>query len=198
MIILKITEKGHYIEIPGMSPFRTPADANISHVSIPLVVARLQSQGIKKFEIVSDTQGKASVLTQNDFKVGNKNPKKKKEVNYEKRVGQLESMMKRLLEKEASNATPDQEQITNKLSTIEKLLKNRPQTNVVHVTEKKTKKIGINREPVIEEIEDTFIPDINLDGLEVKGKGSRESIKQDKLDIDDSADLLSRIMQPED
>ena len=81
MLILKITEKGHYIEIPGMPPFRSPVEANISHVSINLVVSRLQTQGIKKFEIVSDTKGKETVLTQNDFKVDNRNPKKRKKDN---------------------------------------------------------------------------------------------------------------------
>lgn len=197
MIILKITEKGHFIELPGMSPFRTPVEANISNISIPLVVARLKSQGIKKFEIISDTQGKASVLTQKDFNTENKNPKKRKEVNYEKRVSNLESMMKQLLEKGVSDTTSDQEQITNKLSIIEKLLKDRPKTNVVYAPEKKAKKKDTKTEPVIEELEDTFIPDIDIDSLEVRGKGSRETIEQDKLDIDDSADLLSRIMQPE-
>ena len=79
MVILKIIEKGHYIEIPGMPPFRTPVEANITHISINLVVSKLQSQGIKTFEIISDTKGKESVLTQRDFIQQNKQPKKKKE-----------------------------------------------------------------------------------------------------------------------
>ena len=65
-------------------------------------------------------------------------------------------------------------------------------TKIIHVDSRD--------EPVlkqkIEELEDeTFIPSIDLDNLELKGKSSKKTIKQDKTDIDDSADLLSRIIQ---
>lgn len=191
MIILKIIEKGHFIEIPGMPPFRTPVEANISNISIPLVVARLQTQGIKEFEIVSDSVGKAKILNQNDFK-NEKNPKKKKQDNYEKRFNQLETMMATLLKKKVSEPDSDSEQITNKLSSIEKLLQKK-----TTVTKSKGKKKLINKEPVVEELDETFIPSIDIDSLEVKGKASQKTVKQDKVDIDDSADLLSRIMQSE-
>jgi len=201
MIILKIAEKGQYIEIPGMPPFRTPAEANISHVSINLVVSRLQAQGIKKFQIISDTKGKETVLNQSDFAV-NKKPKKAqaheiekakkaKEQDLEKRFTQLETLITNLVKKQ-SEPPSDQEQITNKLSSIEKLLQKKTTTRVVHVSEKKG---GKKKEPKIEEMDETFIPEINLDGLHVKGETSKESLNQDKADIDDSADLLSRIMQ---
>ncbi len=195
MIMLKITEKGHYIEIPGMSPFRSPVEANISHVSINLVVSRLKAQGIKKFEIVSDTKGKETVMTQNDFKTDNRSLEKRKEDNYEKRFNKLELLIAKLVNKKVGDTTPVQEQITNKLSSIEELLKKKATTKVVHVTEKKSKKKDKRNEPIVEEMEDIFIPDINIDGLHMRGNGTQEIIEQDKADIDDSADLLSRIMQ---
>lgn len=200
MIILKITEKGHFIEIPGMAPFRTPVEANISHVSINLVVSKLQAQGIKKFEIISDTKGKETVLTQKDFNVENKSPKKKKNEDYEKRFNKLEALVTRLLVKQESDKNPNQEQITNKLSSIEKLLKKQTTTKVIHVTEetKKDKKKK-KKTPVVEEmLEDTFIPEINVEGMKIQGGESRKTIKQDKQDIDDSADMLSRILQSDD
>jgi len=195
MIILKITEKGHFIEIPGLPPFRSPVEANISHISIPLVVSKLQSQGITKFEIISDTKGKQSVLNQNDFNVTQKKDTKKEEQKekkkYEERITKLEYLLEKLLEKQTSDTTSKKEQITNKLEVIEKLLKNqKPQS--VHIS-KDEKEKSVKQE--IEELDDTFIPSINLDGLEMKGKSSRKTVKQDKTDIDDSADLLSRIIQ---
>lgn len=203
MLILKISDKGHYIEIPGMAPFRTPVEANISHVSINLVVSKLQAQGIKKFEIVSDTKGKEKILTQNDFAV-EKKPKKSKEVKqnekYEERINKLETMIAKLVEKQGGNESSNQEQITNKLSSIEKLLMNQSTQKVIHVTEKKESKKPIKRkvkkkEPVVEEMDNVFIPSINTDGMKIKGGESRKTIKQDKRDIDDSADMLSRILQ---
>lgn len=198
MIILKITKKGHFIEIPGLPPFRTPVEANISHISIPLVVSKLQSQGIKEFEIISDTKGKQSVLNQNDFSVTQKkeikDEEKKEKKKYEERISKLEYLLHKLLEKQTSDASSKKEQITNKLELIEKLIKNqKPQ--VVHVSKDEKEKKPVKQE--IEELDDTFIPSINLDGLEMKGKSSRKSVKQDKTDIDDSADLLSRIIQSE-
>ena len=72
MIILKIKQKGLYIEIPGITPFRTPAHVNITHVSIHLVASKLQAQGISNFEIVSDTKGKEKRYTEKDFFPENK------------------------------------------------------------------------------------------------------------------------------
>lgn len=194
MLTLIIREKGHFIEIPGLPPFRTPVEANISHISMHLVVSKLQAQGIKKFEIVSDTKGKERVLTQRDFNVSKKSDREdKKKKNYEERFNKLETLLGKLLENQVSEPSQNKEQITNKLSSIEKLLKKKQKTKVVHVTDKKT--TAKEKEPVVEELEDTFIPEIDLDGMHMKGKASKKTVKQDKNDIDDSADLLSRIMQ---
>ena len=196
MIILRIKKKGLFIEIPGMSPFRTPAEANISHVSIPLVVSTLKAQGITKFEIISDTKGKEQVLTHKDFLVKKKEIKEYEKEDYEGRFNKLESLMNKLLQKPVSDTSLNKEQITKRLYSIEELLKRKEPTRVIHVTKDESKKV--DKEPKVEELEDTFIPEIDLEGLELRGEASQKSIEQDKLDIDDSADLLSRIMQSDD
>lgn len=184
MITLKIKKKGLFIEIPGMSPFRTPADVNISHVSIPLVASVLKAQGIERFEIISDTKGKEKVLTQKDFVVDKKEPTS---TDYEGRFNILESLMNKLLQKQTSDLPSKKEQITNRLNNIEKLLlKNK--TKVIHISQEKVKEKD-------KEIDDIFIPEIDLNGLEMKGKVSQKIIKQDKSDIDNNADLLSNIRQ---
>jgi hypothetical protein len=195
MITLRIKKKGHFIEIPGMSPFRTPVEANISHVSIPLVVSALKSQGVAKFEIISDTVGKEQVLTQKDFIVKKKDIEEYEKEGYEDRFNKLEFLMKKLLQKQESETPLNKEQITNRLNSIEKLLKRKEPTRVIHVTKDQDESKKVEKEPKVEELEDTFIPNIDLEGFEMKGESSQESIKQDKLDIDDSADLLSRIIQ---
>jgi len=191
MMALRIKKKGFYIQIPGLPPFRTPADVNISHVSIPLVVSVLKAQGIDKFEIISDTPGKEKVLTQKDFMPEKKGVKE----DYKTRFNKLESLMNKLLQKQVSNIPLNKEQITNRLSSIEEILKKK-EPKVIHVVKEKNDKV--KKEPKVEELYDTFIPKINLDGLEMKGESSQKTIKQDKSDIDDSADLLSRIIQSDD
>jgi hypothetical protein len=183
MITLKIKKKGFFIEIPGMPPFRTPADVNISHVSIPLVASVLKAQGIERFEIISDTKGKEKVLTQKDFVVDKKKPTS---TDYEGRFNILESLMNKLLQKQTSDLPSKKEQITNRLNNIEKLLKNK--TKVIHISQEKVNKKD-------KETYDTFIPEIDLEGLKMKGKASQKTIKQDKSDIDNNADLLSSIVR---
>lgn len=183
MITLKIKKKGFFIEIPGMPPFRTPADVNISHVSIPLVASVLKAQGIERFEIISDTKGKEKVLTQKDFVVDKKEPTS---TDYEGRFNILESLMNKLLQKQTSDLPSKKEQITNRLNNIEKLLKNK--TEVIHISQEKGKKKD-------KETHDIFIPEIDLEGLKMKGKVSQKTIKQDKSDIDNNADLLSNIVR---
>jgi hypothetical protein len=193
MITLIITQKGHYLELPGVSPFRTPAQVNISHVSIPLIVSRLKASGIEKFEIVSDTKGKEEVLTQNDFVVKKSVKVKKEKENYEARFNKLESLIAKLVDTQVSNISENKEQITNRLNGIEKLLKNQT-TKVVHV-EEKTKKSTSPVKKELKEEDEIFIPSIEIDSLEMKGKTSKETVTQDKGDIDDSVDLLTRIIQ---
>ena len=183
MITLKIKKKGFFIEIPGMPPFRTPADVNISHVSIPLVASVLKAQGIERFEIISDTKGKEKVLTQKDFEVDKKDPIS---TDYEGRFNRLESLMNKLLQKQTSDLPSKKEQITNRLNNIEKLLKNK--TKVIHISQEKVNKKD-------KETHDIFIPEIDLEGLKMKGKVSQKTIKQDKSDIDNNADLLSNIVR---
>lgn len=190
MITLIISEKGHYLELPGISPFRTPAQVNISHVSIPLIVSKLKIAGIEKFEIVSDTKGQEKVLTENDFVVKKSVKNKKEKENYEARFNKLENLISKLVETQVSDTSKNKEQITNRLNSIESLLKNQT-TKVVHVEEQHKK----SKSPVKKELDETFIPSIEIDNLEMKGKTSKETFKQDKGDIDDNVDLLTRIIR---
>jgi len=198
MITLRIKKKGHFIDIPGMPPFRTPVEANISHISISLVVSALKSQGVTKFEIISDTVGKERVLTQKDFITKKKDIKEYEKENYKDRFNKLEFLMNKLLRKQASETPLNKEQITNRLNSIERLLKKKESVRIIRVTKDQDENGKIEKEPKVEELEDTFIPNIDLEGFEIKGEASQKSIKQDKLDIDDSADLLSRIIQSDD
>jgi hypothetical protein len=52
MIILKIKDSGHTIDLPGMHGIKTPTEVNVSKMNIDLVVSILRKNGIQKFEII--------------------------------------------------------------------------------------------------------------------------------------------------
>lgn len=196
MIFLRIHKKGYYIEIPGLPPFRTPVEANITHISIPLVVSKLNEQGIKDFEIVSEMKDKRTVLTNDDFVKSKKTNKNKEFDKQEERIKKLEKMIEKMAEKKTIEPPQNQEQITNTLERIEQLLssKNFVVDTNTNISEKPKEK-HIEVEELFEDSDDAFIPSIDIGGFEVKGKSSGKTMRQDKTDIDDNVDLLSKLSQ---
>ena len=57
MIILKVKQKGHVVDIPGVASFRTPAEVDISNAEINLVIFSLKNCGIDDFEITTEGRG---------------------------------------------------------------------------------------------------------------------------------------------
>jgi hypothetical protein len=94
-------------------------------------------------------------------------------------------MISKLLTKKDEGISKDQ--IKNKLDFLEVLIKN------INISEQNTQfKSEVKREPEIEEL-DTFIPDIDISGLSMKGESSQE-ILNGSGDIDESANLLSKLL----
>ena len=172
MLTLQVTEKGHYIEIPGISPVRSPANIDITKIDLPLVISILRKYGINNYKIVSlSGTGEKKIFTRRDFVEKNKEDIVVYQRKMDRRIEKMENMISRLLEKNEVNRDFKAEQIT------------------------KSKYIEKESEPKIEELEDVFIPSIDVDGMKVKGETTKTSIKRGKGDVDDSADLLSRIIQ---
>jgi len=183
MIILKIYHKGLLIEIPGITPFRTPAEVDITNIGASLVVIHLRSQGISDYEIIA----------------GQKLPKPKKEKIPEplivpvqkntdeqlERIVNLEKLLETLIEKIPSNTSSNSEQINKKLDVIEELIQSKP-SEKIYVTEGKPSK-----EPMVDE--ELFIPEVNIGEMKIKGGSSKTTTKHDKSDIDSAADLLSKM-----
>ncbi|GAG25673.1 unnamed protein product, partial [marine sediment metagenome] len=88
-----------------------------------------------------------------------------------------------------STPTVNSEQITNKLENLEKLSEViiRKQTVVV-------KDVKYSDEPEIEELDDKFIPEIDIEGMSIKGS-TIKTIQSDSDDADEAADLLSSIVK---
>lgn len=191
MITLRVRERGHLIEIPGLAPFRTPADIDVSKVGIRKVIGHLKVNGITKYEIVAiDDKGDKEVYNQEDFTP--KKKKKKKVDPYKKQIesrfDKLEKMIMSLLSREKKgNEDLNKEQITEKLEQLEELSKKILDKEVGKIIYKDTKEKHKDKEA-------RFIPNVDIEDLKLK-KSSVKSLKQDqKEEIDDAADSLSEVL----
>lgn len=179
MLTLKITEKGHYIDLPGMAPFRTPANINVSKIPLNVLIMKLKVYDITEYEIVSKLGDQKIVYKKEELeKIKEKDLNKidkKFTKHFDKRLNKLENMIKGLMKpqpKPEVNINLNKEQIKNVVSE----LLDQP----------------INKKLEDEE-EDMFIPPVNIDGMKLKSS-EHIIIKQDE-NLEDSADLLSEIQK---
>lgn len=184
-MILKVKQKGLFLNIPGVAPFRTPAEVDISNLKIHLVVLSLKNNGVDEFEIHSKKDNK--VYTKKDFeKTKSKDGKQMKDV--EERFDRIERMIAKLGAKSESKKYIPEEQITNKLQLLEQLAKQileKESVREVVYTSSKDK-------PVIEELdEDIFIPEVDVSELKLKGSSSETIGTLD--DVDEAANALSQL-----
>ncbi len=193
MIILKVKEKGTVVDIPGTKKARAPVEIDITKVDINLVTMYLRKQGIENYSIiaVSDT-GEREVLPVHKPTI--KKEKKKDDGwrdNIELRFNKLEHLIINFLGKKQPNSTVNSEQITNKLEKLEKL-------SEAIIRKQETVALPINSgqidEPDIEELDEKYIPDIDTDGMALKGSTTK-TVQSEGDDAEEAADLLSSIVK---
>jgi uncharacterized protein YehS (DUF1456 family) len=189
MILLKIQDKGMMVDIPGTKKVRSPVEIDITKIDINFVTMYLRKQGIENYRIVSDIdKGVKEVLPTVNITLKKKKDDGWKD-NIESRFGRLESLIINFLGKKESKPTVNSEQITNKLKKLEKLSE--------EIIRKQTLGIPISKEddgPKIEELDDTFIPEIDIEGMTMKGS-TIKTLQSDSEDADEAADLLSSIVK---
>lgn len=187
MVILKIKQRGLFIEIPGITPIRTPAEIDITRCNIAVVDTYLRKIGVVNYEILSSSKNKGDSKQLDKVK---ESLKKKRREN--KRITELEKKVEKLINQEETK--PDSEQITDKLALLEELTRTILAKGPV-IIEKRINQVSknISEEPIVEEMEDTYIPEIDTSNMKIK-TGTEKTVKRDNTDLDDSADLLSKIM----
>jgi len=179
MLTLKITEKGHYIDLPGMAPFRTPANIDVSKIPLNALILKLKVYDITEYEIVSKLGDKQIVYKKEELEKIKPKDLKKKDTKYikhfDKRLNKLENMIKTLVTPQSKpevNINLNKEQIKNMVSEF-------------------------LDQPIIkkaeDEEEDMFIPPVNTNGMKLKG--SEHTIIKQKENLEDSVDLLSEIQK---
>ncbi len=188
MLNLKIKKPGLMINIPGLTPFRTPAEVDISKLDLRSLVSYLKANSIEDYEILAQSKtGQVDVYKKEDFEEVDKK-KKKKEPDLEKRFSKLEKMLEFLISKSGNNEKKDSEQISKKLERLERLIQTLPkETKVVYQKD-------ILTNPKVEELEDSFIPDIDISDMKMSSGSYKEIENQSKKEVDESADLLAGLL----
>lgn len=184
MIVLRVKEKGHLLNIPGMKAVRSPVEIDISKHKVELIIINLKRHGIKNYEIVKVDDSPVKKI------------KKDKEVYVEdkykgdinNRFNKLEKMIHDVLQNKG-NIDQNREQITNKLEVLEGLTRSLLKKQKDEMLKEKI----LKEEPEIEELEKTFIPEIDTKGMILKGDFVKTTVQQDKVDQDD-IDLLSKLL----
>jgi len=188
MTVLKVKEKGHLLNIPGLMPVRSPVEINIRKCNIDLVITSLRRQGIKSYEIIeTDDKSVKKVERKQSVKtVVEEDKSYKEEIN--KKFSNLENMISELIVNRTGNTDENKEQITDKLDTLEVLTRHLLNKQRDDMLEEKL----LKDEPEIEEL-DKFIPEVNIKGMELKGNTTKTTIQQDEVDPD-NLDLLSKLL----
>ena len=190
MLTLIIKERGHMIDLPGMAPFRTPAEIDVTKLPLNVLILKMKAYNINEYQIISETGGKKIVYKKEDLeKKKTKELKgKKKDVDQvsalTKRFNRLENLLATLIKGTKTN--DDLEQINEKLDQLSGKvngIKNIKQVIVKDDTIKDT-------DDEIDE-PDTFIPQIETTGMKIQS-GDHKTIEKDK-DVEDNADLLSQL-----
>lgn len=190
MIVLKVKEKGHLINIPGIPPVRSPVEIDISKCNVQTVITKLRSQGIRSYEIIEKQHEskKKTEKKEQEKKLTEEDKTYKKEIN--KRLNNLEKTISDIVSTNVGNEIENKEQITEKLETLEILTKEllKKQKTII-LDEKLTK-----GEPEVEELVSTFIPEVDISGMKLQGKTTQKVVQQDKEVDSDDVDLLSQLL----
>lgn len=136
MVKLIISKPGLFLSIPGINPFRTPVEIDITKININIVISELKKNGIQNYKIISGEEkikkpNITDTSTSNNLVIEHTEVLDKIDEIHEKITKKIESILSDFLNSH------------NQKIIIEKEV------------EQKSKK-------VTEIIEDDFIPTINL------------------------------------
>jgi hypothetical protein len=167
MVKLLIKTKGMFINIPGLIPFRTPTEVDITKVNINLVISELKKNGIEKYKIISDDSISLektidrTIVKRNSFrnniteikKIDDSSEILKNIKNQQKSILKIEGLLEKFLNSDV---------LTSKTSYERK----RAEEEISFTKPKKK----------FDDSVDDFIPSINLENINLKGTSSTRKI----------------------
>jgi len=97
MIKLVIKDKGFFIELPRVAPFRTPAVIDISNINLNLIITKLKKAGITNYEIKS---GESSEVKTKRSKPVEKSESPETFKGLKERFDKFEELLQEIVNKE--------------------------------------------------------------------------------------------------
>jgi len=167
MVKLLIKTKGMFINIPGLIPFRTPAEVDITKVNINLVISELKKNGIEKYKIISDDSISLEktidrmIVKRNSFR---------NNITEIKKIDDSSEILK--------NIKNQQKSILKIEGLLEKFLNSDVLTSKTSYERKRTEEEISFTKPKkkFDDSVDDFIPSINLENIKLKGTSSTRKI----------------------
>ena len=169
--------------IPGLSAFRTPAKVDVTKINLSILIQALHSFGINNYEFISEDEKGKTVYVGKD-PITKLPEKKQKEPELGNRLDRMEDLLLKLVSNGTGQKVTSSEQITNRLSRIERMLKKG--SKIIY-------KSGSKDTPIVEELDDQFIPEIDISDMQISGKTTDVLDKKDKKHVEDAVDLLSSL-----
>jgi len=170
---LIIEDSGYTFKIPKIGTIRTPCRLEFSGVNINVIISTMKMVGISRYKIVEDNRKQIQSLPEHSRIIKAKKPEK--------------VIVERV--KENNSNSIELTKLNRKFDKLMELME--------HGIEKpkvKTKTVYINNKPKIEDIDEddtSFIPEIDLSGLEISSTKSNEiSVDSDAIS---SADILREL-----
>jgi len=168
MVKLLIKTKGMFINIPGLIPFRTPAEVDITKVNINLVVSELKKNGIERYKIIYDDDNislertinkmivKRNSLRDNLIEIEKNDESSeilKSIKTQQKSISKIEDLLKKFLNNDILNSKTSYE-------------RKRSEEEIIFTKPKKK----------FDDSVDDFIPSINLENIKLKGTSTTRKI----------------------
>lgn len=168
MVKLLIKTKGLFINIPGIMPFRTPAEVDISKVNVNIAISELKKNGIEKYKIIYGEDI--------PFKEYNKIKLKK---DYKENINNNSDLI---------NSINNQQKSISKIEhLLEKFLNSNIFSNNTIVKKENNNEFTKSNKKFDDTVED-FIPEININNIKIKGTSSTKKIVN-KTDLSNISNL---------
>lgn len=169
MLKLIIKTKGLFINIPGVSPFRTPAEIDITKLNLNIITSELKKNGIARWKIIS---GETEIIEPHPKKVKDTTSTTENIINIDKQDEVLDKLNK--IEKRLNDFLNGDKFV---LATVNNTINDNKQI--------KTKKVK-------EDEVDDFIPSINLNNLTLKGRKKVGTTIKEETNYQSSAENLKK------
>jgi len=169
MLKLIIKTKGLFINIPGVPPFRTPAEIDITKLNLNIITSELKKNGIASWKIIS---GETEIIEPHPKKVKDTTSTTENIINIDKQDEVLDKLNK--IEKRLNDFLNGDKFV---LATVNNTINDNKQI--------KTKKVK-------EDEVDDFIPSINLNNLTLKGRKKVGTTIKEETNYQSSAENLKK------